>query len=91
LSEKLFYFLQQSSPGEAEQIVRDAIDIGYRHIDCAMFYENEKEVGAGVRAKIAEGVIKREDIFVTSKVTPVISPLQILDFHHEQFILECKI
>jgi aldehyde reductase len=32
-------------------------------------YQNEKEVGAGIRAKIAEGVIKREDVFVTSKVT----------------------
>jgi diketogulonate reductase-like aldo/keto reductase len=38
-----------------------------------MFYENEKEVGAGIRAKIAEGVIKRDDIFVTSKVPPVVS------------------
>ncbi|PNF24350.1 1,5-anhydro-D-fructose reductase [Cryptotermes secundus] len=54
--------------GEAEQLVKDAIDIGYRHFDTAMAYQNEKEVGAGVRAKIAEGVIKREDIFITSKL-----------------------
>jgi aldehyde reductase len=51
-----------------EQVVKDAIDAGYRHIDTALFYENEKEVGAAVRAKIAEGVIRREDVFVTTKV-----------------------
>jgi diketogulonate reductase-like aldo/keto reductase len=53
-----------------------------------MFYENEKEVGAGIRAKIAEGVIKREDIFVTSKVLPVVSILPHLVLNHEQFSLE---
>jgi diketogulonate reductase-like aldo/keto reductase len=52
-----------------------------------MFYENEKEVGAGIRAKIAEGVINREDIFVTSKVLPVVSFLQPLVLNHEQFSL----
>jgi aldehyde reductase len=51
-----------------EQVVKDAIDAGYRHFDTALFYKNEKEVGAAVRAKIAEGVIKREDVFVTTKV-----------------------
>ncbi|GFG35827.1 hypothetical protein Cfor_07247 [Coptotermes formosanus] len=57
-----------ASPGEMEQVVKDAIDAGYRHFDTALFYKNEKEVGAAVRAKIAEGVIKREDVFVTTKL-----------------------
>lgn len=49
-------------------IVYDAIKSGYRLIDCAQDYGNEKECGQGVRRAIDEGIIERKDIFITSKL-----------------------
>ncbi|XP_003462772.2 aldo-keto reductase family 1 member C1-like [Cavia porcellus] len=45
-----------------------AIDAGFHHIDAAYCYQNEEEVGLGIRSKIADGTVKREDIFYTSKL-----------------------
>ncbi|CAH1392219.1 unnamed protein product [Nezara viridula] len=58
----------KSKPDEVSQAVKDAIDIGYRHFDCAYLYENEKEIGTAINDKIKEGAVKREELFITTKL-----------------------
>ncbi|MBB1078385.1 aldo/keto reductase [Limosilactobacillus sp. STM2_1] len=48
----------------AEKAVKDAIEVGYRHIDTAAVYENEEAVGKGIK----DSGIDRQDLFVTSKL-----------------------
>ena len=48
--------------------VREAIKAGYRHIDTASFYKNEENVGNGINEGLKITGLKREDIFVTTKV-----------------------
>jgi aldehyde reductase len=61
--------VNQSSKKEVVGAVKEAIDLGYRHIDTAFFYDNEKEIGEAVREKIEDGTVTREDLFITTKVT----------------------
>lgn len=48
--------------------VAGAIACGYRHIDCAAFYKNEKNVGLGIREGMRVAGCERDDLFITSKV-----------------------
>jgi alcohol dehydrogenase (NADP+) len=47
---------------------RDALVAGFRHFDCAERYRNEREVGQVLNAGLTAGAVKREDIFVTTKL-----------------------
>jgi alcohol dehydrogenase (NADP+) len=58
----------KSDAGLVRSAVREAIRVGYRHIDCAPVYGNEREVGDGIADALADGVVKREDLWVTSKL-----------------------
>lgn len=48
--------------------VKNAIDLGYRLFDTACLYDTEQPIGEAVREKIQEGVVKREDVFILTKL-----------------------
>lgn len=54
----------ETTPG----VVRQAIAAGYRHLDCACDYGNEPHVGEGIRAALADGPCRRQQLWVTSKL-----------------------
>lgn len=60
----LTYPFQQSEPNEVKNAVEAALRSGYRHIDAAAVYGNEKEVGDGIKAS----GVDRKDIFLTGKL-----------------------
>jgi len=55
-------------PAVTISATKDALEAGFRHFDCAERYGNEREVGQALQAGLAAGGIRREDIFVTTKL-----------------------
>ncbi|MSU75093.1 MAG: aldo/keto reductase [Candidatus Magasanikbacteria bacterium] len=59
----------KSPPGVVGVAVEHAIlEAGYRHIDCAAIYENEPEIGVAFKKVFSSGKVKREEVFITSKL-----------------------
>lgn len=58
----------KSEPGKVTEAVKIALENGYKHIDCAAVYGNETEVGKGLKAVFDSGKLKRDEVWVTSKL-----------------------
>lgn len=62
-------FANEGAKGETYKAVSKALEVGYRHLDCAWFYQNEGEVGDALSDFLAKNSnVKREDIFICTKV-----------------------
>ncbi len=58
----------KSGSGDVYGAVREAIKMGYRHIDCAPLYMNEPEIGLAINDAILDGDVERQDLWITSKL-----------------------
>ena len=58
----------KSQPGEVKRAVKEAVRLGYRHIDCAAIYGNEVEIGEALQACFEEGLVRRDEMWITSKL-----------------------
>jgi len=58
----------KSGSGEVYQAVKEAIRLSYRHIDCASIYGNEAEIGRALSESFQEGVVSRDQMWITSKL-----------------------
>ena len=58
----------KSAPGDVYKAVKETLRLGYRHIDCASIYGNEAEVGQALSESFKEGVVSRDQLWITSKL-----------------------
>ena len=68
---------------DARRMTREALRIGYRHIDTAWIYKNEKEVGDGIRDAIEAGHVARDDLWLTTKIW-------VQHFDHDSLLKQAK-
>ena len=64
---------------ETAAIIVDGIKSGYRHLDSAADYGNEIQVGEGIKRVLDQGICRREDLLITSKLWNT--------FHHPEHVL----
>jgi len=60
----------QARGGDVERALNIALEAGYRHIDTAYIYNNEAEIGKVLKQWLDSGKLKREDIFIVTKLPP---------------------
>ncbi|KAI5067573.1 hypothetical protein GOP47_0018101 [Adiantum capillus-veneris] len=58
----------RAEPELLHSLILEAIRLGYRHFDCAADYKNEKEVGQALAEAFRQGLVKRDDLFITTKL-----------------------
>ena len=64
--------LLQSAHDAVAASVTQALELGYRHFDTAAIYDTEEPLGHAIQEAIRKGIIKREDVFITTKVFYII-------------------
>lgn len=55
-------------PDKVYDVIRSAIEVGYRHFDCAASYGNEKQIGQALADALDKGEVEREELWITSKL-----------------------
>ncbi|KAF2890769.1 hypothetical protein ILUMI_15404 [Ignelater luminosus] len=69
------------TPEQVRKVIKTAIDLGYRHFDCAVIYGNEAEIGEAIKDSIDKKRVAREDLFITGKLWNT--------FHRHELVEEC--
>ncbi|KAH0981329.1 hypothetical protein GBA52_008506 [Prunus armeniaca] len=80
---------------EIRDLIINAINIGYRHFDCAADYKNEAEVGEALAGAFSTGLVKREDLFITTKASLIFNQefsfsAQLWNSDHGNVVEACK-